>query len=56
MLAYSRGARKVVQFGRAGTKVIVKRLVFNQEDIIKEEIISENIYSPEPKIIKYNQD
>ncbi|GAB6099830.1 hypothetical protein JCM16358_17090 [Halanaerocella petrolearia] len=48
------GTSKVFQHGKKGFKVIVKKLLFREGKLINEEVISKDIYSPQPRIIKYN--
>ncbi|TDX49303.1 VanW family protein [Orenia marismortui] len=48
------GSRKVLQSGKKGFEVLVRRLVKKGDKIIKDEFISKDIYSPRDTIIKIN--
>ncbi|AGB40184.1 putative vancomycin resistance protein [Halobacteroides halobius DSM 5150] len=48
------GTTRILNSGRKGFKVTVKKVITTGKKIIETEIISTDIYPPQPKIIKYN--
>ncbi len=49
-----RGQKEVVSQGQSGYKVVVRKIVKKEGKVVSKEIISEDIYAPEPQIIKIN--